>query len=281
MVALLTVASSCQRSQFSSTTRQYKNGRAIYVNNYHKERSKTSKGKSPKSQLKVIDAQNSEAAPARTRVQNLAGLKITEINPVPIQDNENLIASTSNVPTILAMNENRELVNANLIPDTIKSNVPNKGAIIDNSIEQVIKFKSGNVESVKIISQSNDMLYFKSILEPEIERGIKIDRIDTIYQIQHYDPIKGKVVDTRKNEPRSVVGFISSLLGLVPIVGIPFAILAMILGHHGLKRIRANPVRYKGTKFAKASKIIGITGLILSGIAIIAAASGILKGCIN
>ena len=278
-IAMAVVASSCQRSQFSATTRQYKNGKVTYVNNHQKERSKTSKSKFHESHLKTTDAQNITTAVARKEMQNLPELEITKINAVPIQDYENLIASTSNVPTIITMNENRELVNANSIPDTIKGNVPNKGAIMDNSIEQIIKFKSGNVESVKIISQSYDMLYYKSILEPEIERGIKIERIDTIYQIQHYEPIKGKVVDTRKNEPHSVIGFISSLLGLVPVFGLPFAILAMILGHIGLKRIRANPLRYKGTKFAKAGKTIGIIGVILFGIVLILAVSGFFKSC--
>jgi len=71
LIALFVLASSCQRSQFSTTTRQHKNGKVTYVNNYHKERSKTAKIKSHKSQLKETDAPNSVNVPDRIGTQKI------------------------------------------------------------------------------------------------------------------------------------------------------------------------------------------------------------------
>ena len=346
-IAMFVVASSCQRSQFSATTRQCKNGKVTYVNNYHKERSKISKGKSPKSQIKEIDAQNSVPSSARTGVQNFTEPEITKINSVPESGNENLIASTSNQTTIIAMTENQLVPEHELIlsknnynkgaevinhHDTIsikkskkeKINVPSgrhviffksgkketariisrshdtlfytsikksdvvagvKMEQIDTILwvpfgEQVIKYKSGKEESVNIISKSHDTIFYTLIKKPDIIQSVKAGQIDTIVEVKYYDSVKGKVVDIRKNEPFSMIGFISSILGLVPVFGLPFALVGLFFGFYGLKKIRRSPLRYKGTKFAKASIAIGIIGLIISLIFIfISITSALIQGC--
>jgi hypothetical protein len=63
--------------------------------------------------------------------------------------------------------------------------------------------------------------------------------------------IMGRVVNTRKTERYGLFGFISSIPGLVPVAGLPFAVLAVILGTISLKRIQSYPERYKGKGFAK------------------------------
>ena len=330
LMVLFVVASSCQKSQFSTTTRQYRNGRVTYVNNYHKERSKTSKGTSDKSHLKNTD------------VQSFTEPEITKDNTFLMHNYENLIASTSNQTTIPAVNENRFISNNDLIlsdndkfkiastyshPDTVSTKKSKKGKTyvppgkqviffksgqkepikiisqshdtlfytssknpglvvgvmmeqIDTILwipfgEQVIKYKSGKEESVNIISQSHDTIFYTLIKKPNIIQAFKMEQIDTIVKVKYYDSVKGKVVDIRKNEPHSVIGFILSILGLVPLFGLPFAILALTIGYHGLKKIHSYPLRYKGKELATASMVIGIIGLIVFFIAFIIFASNL------
>jgi hypothetical protein len=67
--------------------------------------------------------------------------------------------------------------------------------------------------------------------------------------------------DTRKNEKWGVTGFILSIVGLVPVFGLPFAVIGVILGAVSLGRIRRNPELYKGKFFAIASLVLGIIGI--------------------
>jgi hypothetical protein len=261
-------------SQFSKTTRQYKNGKVTYVNTYPKERCKPSKGKSPKSQLKGIDAQNSIPPPTRTEVQNVTEPQITKITSATIQDFDNLIVSTSNETTFIAMTENREPVNANSLPDTIKSKVPNKGAIMDNSIKQVIKYKSGKKEKIYVISQSHDTLFYTLTEEPEIVRGIILEQVDTIYP-----SAKTKSPDAAKTEKLGRKGFILSIIGFIPIFGIPCAVLSVIYGIRSLVRIRHFPEKYKGKGFGIAGLIIGTLAIIFNIIILISIIISFPQGC--
>lgn len=261
LVTLFVLVSSCQRSQFATTTRHTQNGRVSYVNNYNKERSKTSKTKSPESHVKGADNQNSSPAPAKTGMENLAEPEITKINPSPISDDDNVIASTSNETTVIAMTENRKLFNIYTSSDTIKSNVPNKGLILDNSIEQVIRFKNGHKEKVNIRSKSNDTLFYTLIDEPNIVRGIIMEQIDTIYQVIS-NSSKEKDVNARKNERLGIVGLIFSILGWVPVLGIPFALLSIIFLSVSFGKINRHPEKYKGKEIPVTGLIIWLIGLI-------------------
>jgi hypothetical protein len=66
----------------------------------------------------------------------------------------------------------------------------------------------------------------------------------------------------RKTEKYGLQGFILSFPGLLPVMGLPFAITAIILGFRSLRNIRRNPSLYKGRCFAVFSIILGFTGLI-------------------
>jgi hypothetical protein len=250
LVALFVLVSSCQRSQFSTTTRQYKNGKVTYVNNYHKERNRTSKGKSHKNHLKETEKRNSISAIEKTEKHNLTEPKVTEINPVPIQD---LIASTSNEPLIIELTENQELINAISYPDTFSSKNPKKEIVNGRFNQQIIKFKNGHQETVKIISQSHDTLYFALITEPKIVRGVLLEQIDTILQ----DSIRAKADYHHRTEKLGLIGFILSFIGLIPMIGIPFAIIGVLFGVSSLKRMHRYPGHYKRKGLAIASLIIG------------------------
>jgi hypothetical protein len=74
--------------------------------------------------------------------------------------------------------------------------------------------------------------------------------------------------DTRKLEKKGLTGFILSILGLFPIIGLPLAIIGFIFGIKSLRKIRKNPTLYKGKGFAITSIILGIIGIIISGLLI-------------
>jgi uncharacterized membrane protein YidH (DUF202 family) len=74
----------------------------------------------------------------------------------------------------------------------------------------------------------------------------------------------------RKTESLGIVGFIFSILGIIPIFGLPFGILAVLFGALSLKKINRHPERYKGRGVANASLIIGILMVAISAIILIA-----------
>ena len=109
---------------------------------------------------------------------------------------------------------------------------------------------------MKIIQQSHDTLKYHLIYDPEVLRSAMMEQVDTIFQVESYSH-KEKVVDTRKTEPLGVVGFICSILGFVPVYGIPFALLAIIFGEVSIRRIYRNQERFKGGNLAYYGLIIG------------------------
>jgi hypothetical protein len=281
---LFVVASSCQRSQFSTTTRHTKNGKVTYINNYHKERSKISKGKSHKSYPKETEVQNTRSAIDKTELKYLPEHEITEINPVLMQDYENLIASTSNEPAIW-VNKDQVISNDDMIlpyhnhigikkdnfpPDSIKFIAPQQGTTMDLSAEYVIKLKNGSKKTVGLIYQSHDTLFYRLISSSKTTGFVTVEQVDTIFKVKYYDSTKGQVVDTRKSVKLGTVGFIFSLLGIIPFIGLPFAIAAVIFGAVSLHKIKRHPEQYRGINNAYASIVLGILGIAVSTIIILA-----------
>ena len=68
----------------------------------------------------------------------------------------------------------------------------------------------------------------------------------------------------RKLDGLALSGFIISFLGLIPLIGIAFAVIGLVLSSIGLHRIRKHPDRYKGKGFAIAGKWMGIAGIIVT-----------------
>lgn len=279
MVILLVLASSCQRSQFSTTTRQYKNGKVLYANHHPVERNKLSNGKSHKSNIKQTDAQNITSDVARTEMQNLPELGITKDNNILITNSIDLLASTSNEPIIYKTTIN--LINSDnykknpindyfrgtindSIADTIKSKTPNKNLTFDPSFAHIIKFKNGNADTVRIISHSQDGLYYHLISEPKKTRFVITAEVDTILTDTSYSFKQGEDIIKEKVKSIEIKHLIYSLIGFVPVIGIPFAIIGIIMGARTLHRIRKNLASIKRKRIAQSTVIIGIVALIFN-----------------
>lgn len=61
--------------------------------------------------------------------------------------------------------------------------------------------------------------------------------------------------------PHALIGYYLAYAGLLPMIGIPFAIAAICLGIMGLKKRRANPV-IRGSAHAVFAIIAGCLGLL-------------------
>lgn len=97
--------------------------------------------------------------------------------------------------------------------------------------------------------------------------------IDTIIQVRYTDPATGKIADNREKEKLSRIALIFSILGIIPIIGLPFGITAIILGSVGLRKIKKRPERYSGEKTAKSIIVIGVLVTTISAIILIALAA--------
>jgi hypothetical protein len=291
IVGLIVLSSSCQRSQFSTTTRHYKNGRVTYVNNYHKERSRKSKGTYHKNHFKEPDLQNIKSAVERTEMQNHPGPGITSGNNVLITNPSDLLASTSNNPIIYKTDINlinsdnykkdpigdhfRWIINDS-IADTNKNKKPDKDLTFARSFAHIIKFKNGNEDTVRIISHSHEGIYYHRITEPKKTRFVMMAEVDTILtdtthsfkQEQDITTKQGQDIgpneqDITPREAKSQDRWLTySVMGIIPLIGIPFAIIGIIMGARNLYRIRNNQASIKGKKIARSTLITGIITLI-------------------
>jgi|WetSurMetagenome_2_1015567.scaffolds.fasta_scaffold108614_1 hypothetical protein len=287
MLVMIILASSCQRSQFSTTTRQYKNGKVSYLNTHYREHRKTLKGKFHKNHLTVPDEQYSISTVSGTEQQSNGQSLNTEINPVHVLDYENLIASTSIDPEIIRMDQDHSGSTENLIlscynqpgilkdnglPDTIKSFAPQQGTTMDFSEENVIRLKKGRKISTGFIYQSHDTLFYKSTSNTKITNFVTGEQVDTIFKVKYYDSMRSQVVDTRIPDKQGLSGLILSFIGFIPIIGLPFAVAAVILGAISIRKINRHPEKYSGTGKAYGSVVLGILGAALSAILLIAMA---------
>ena len=279
LVALLEVNVACQRSQFSTTTRHTSNGKVTYSNHYPVERNKSSSGKSHKSKIKAPVVQNISTAVERTEIQYIPELGITQDNNILITNSTGLLASTSNEPIIYKTNinlinsdnykksPNNDYVNETIkdsISDTIKRKTPNKNLTFDPSFAHIIKFKSGNEDTVRIVSHSQDGLYYQLISEPKKTKFVLMAEVDTIRTDTLYSFKQGEDIPNEKATDAEKKGLAFSLLGFVPVIGIPFAIMGIILGAKNLRRIGKNLTSIRRKRIALSSVIIGIAALIFN-----------------
>lgn len=278
-VTLFVVNAACQRSQFSTTTRHSQNGKVTYANHHPVERNKSSYGKSHQSSVKKTVAQNISTAVERPEMQNLTELGITKDNKIPITNSTDLLANTSNEAIIYKTNTNLinlDNYNENQIDnyfkgtikdsfsDTIKSKTQNKNLTFDPSFDHIIKFKSGIKDTVRIISHSHDGLYYHLISEPKKTKFVMMAEVDTILTDTTYSFKQGEDIPNEKATKDEKKGLVFSLLGFIPVIGIPFAIIGITLGARNLRRIGKNLTSIKRKRMAKSSVIIGIIALILN-----------------
>lgn len=269
MIMLFLVTGACQRSQFSTTARHVENGRVTYVNKHRIEKSRSHNCNFRKEHVK-----QEEAPAGRTNAPSL---------PIP----DNLIASTAAEPTIIAVSEHRfvtenepimtdnvryQLANEGFHEDSVKYIAPKKGTTADFSAQYVISLKDGHKITSGIIYQLEDTLFYQLSSNPKVTRTVGADQVDTIIRVRYFDPDKAQVVDTRKTEKLAVAGLVFSILGIFPLVGLPFAVLGLIFGAISLRRINRNPEKYRGKGKAQASLFIGIVMTAISAAILIALA---------
>ena|GEM_PF-3939212 len=204
---LILLLISCQRSQFATTTRTYRKGRAIYVKNYHIESRKVLKEISNRKQVKDDDLQSCNFSGSRTKLM----LEIFRVTPVVGELSENLIASTATEPILTLVKEKNEISSAN---------------------HRIIRTVS---EYQDTIARNNQM-----------PSGVK----------------EKHPADNRKIEKYGLSGFILSIFGLIPLLGLPLAILSLVFGIKSLRKIKRNSKLYKGKGFAIASIILGVLGIV-------------------
>jgi uncharacterized membrane protein len=200
---------SCQRSQFATTTRTYKNGRVTYAKNYNYESRKSSIAISQKNQIKSVNKQLTLCLGS----EKLMTAEIAIITPITEIQPGNLIASTSIEPIFTGVMKQNE--HSNTIKRLVES-----GALHQDTIVKDNQMQAGQNE-----------------VHP---------------------------ADNRKVEKYGLSGFILSILGLFPLVGIPFAILGLVFGIKSLRKIHRNPTLYKGKGFAIASIILGVLGILVT-----------------
>ena len=270
LIALFIICAACQRSQFSTTTRHSRNGRVTYVNHYPAERIRSSMVTVHKSHLQGTDAKNRSLVPITTGLLDSKASGITVITPVPFQRDENLIASNSKEPILVAPDENRITY---VSPDTTKSTASKKGTARDSITKQVIKYKNGHKEDVRIISQSRDTLKYELVSEHGVVRLVSMGQVDSILLVKSCLN-KKKVADTRKTEPLGKVGLIFSIIGFLPVIGIPFSLLAIVFGAVSLHKINRHPERFKGKNIATTSLVLGILSIVIWGLLILLLSAG-------
>jgi len=269
LIAAILLSSACQQSQFPKTTRQYRNGTVTYVNHFGSEWVRSSTVKSRISHPKETETHKKLFALIGTVKQDNPQSEIAKISPASFSFKENLIASTSIDPAYILVNNKRVVPGNDRIllhkkqvevkclsskPDTIKNTLPKKGK--EKVYFAKIKFKNGQEETVKIIYRTPDTLKYQSILEKDVVRTVLMEQVESI------------LPDARKTEKLGLAGFILSILGLVPIFGLPFAVIGVILGVRSLRKIKRYPEKFKGKGFGTMSVIFGILGMIVSFILI-------------
>jgi hypothetical protein len=214
------LAASCAKSRFATTTRHYHDGKVTYTNHYSNERINLKRNKTKR--LSTL-TQAASAKTARNPVDNPN--TINKLNPIASSDKNFLILN--NMEKLISQytyslypefHNEKELTQSKYPWDTLKKDLATVSSK-ENSL--------GDSTTVKKRDNSK-----------ENAAGIK-------------------KTDNRKTEKLGLAGFILSFPGMIPLIGIPFAVLAIIFGTISLKKIKRNPEKYKGKGFAIASIVIG------------------------
>jgi prolipoprotein diacylglyceryltransferase len=231
LIILIPVVS-CTKSRFATTTRHYQDGKVTYKNHYSNGRMKVNGHRVKRPAALPRDA---SAKTGRNPAEN----------PDPI-NKMNLIASSDK--NFLILNNMEKQISQDT--RSINPEFQNEKAVIQPKHSTGILKKDLPIVSSKEISRG---------------KSTKVKKRNDIKE----NTAGPENTDNRKTEKLGLAGFILSFFGIIPLIGIPFAILAVSFGATSLKRIKMNPEKYKGTGFATASIVIGCT-MILINIVILA-----------
>ena len=229
---ILILAVSCARSRFATTTRQYHNGKVVYTNHYTKERLhlKRQKTKHPASHTRETSA-------------IIAGKPVD--NPDKINKMDLIASSDKNIP------------------------------ILNNKEKQISRYTNNPYPEFQNEKESSQPKHSLNTLIKNLSAGIfkEIFHGDTTL-VNKKDNSKenasGTVkTDNPKTEKLGLIGFILSFLGMIPVFGFPFAVLAIVFGSISLSKIKRYPKKYKGKGLATASIVLGCIMLVINIIIIV------------
>jgi hypothetical protein len=239
---------SCQQSQFSTTTVQSRNGKVTYVNHYNSEILPFAKVNSHRRPFSSKKKEISLPPIATKESRERTNEGFIRIEPGAKREPVLLLASSSKNQLIPVIGNS--FLNY-VSPDTSDNKVVGKKKNMENPIPQIIRFRSGNEEKVWIVSRSQDTLKYKLVSEPNIIRTIMTAKIDTIIPDTSYH---GKMLPEQEEsveQSDGKKGLLYSIMGFIPIVGIPFAILGIIFGLRVLHRIKLKPEMKKDKKMQR------------------------------
>jgi hypothetical protein len=157
------------------------------------------------------------------------------------------------------------------IPGDCSKIVLKNGDVIEANISQItpveVKYKRcGKPNDPETVIFKRDIL---SIIMPDGEKlSISSSNAPTTSN-------DSGASDEASYEGYSIAGFVTGLSSLIlsaSLLGLAAAIVGIVLSYLGLKRIRANPNKYKGKGLAKAGLILGIVGCALYAIILAGAA---------
>jgi hypothetical protein len=318
ILSLLVIACACQRSQFATTTRLSRNGKTTYVNQHRTEWKRTSGPQehliASTSKEPVILASNENPiedfspdtttrteAPRRMAEDSITRQVIkfrngsSETVKIIYRSHDTLQCHLTDEPnvtrtvlmeqvdTILpvkpgAQTNEGDDMSDNLLPDTTTSAAAPKRTADDSITRQVIKFRNGSSETVNIISRSHDTLQYHLAGEPNVTRTVLMNQVDTILLMKSGEQTNVHGANRRKTEPLSKVALAFSIVGFLPVIGIPFALLAIIFGAVSLHKIHRHPEKYKGKNRAITGIVLGILAILVCGILLFAAAADMTSG---
>jgi len=195
-------------------------------------------------------------------------------------ENEKLVSKT----TTLSLNTNSELE----LTASINNNTPfldRKPLLLlsrtNDSLCDIITLKNGEEVKATILELTPALVKYKKCGDPEsplyIAKKIDIFKIKyangsvEVFNVEENKPIPKNDQNTSNNDhkgplkthPLAIWAFIYAILGLIPFLGIFTSIRAIIYGFQALQTIRSNPTEYKGDLLATAAIVIGIIGLAL------------------
>jgi hypothetical protein len=232
------LAVSCTKSRFATTTRHYHNGKVTYTNHYSNERMKLNRHKTKRTVTLT------RAASAKTVRNHLDNPEIVnKMNPIASSDKNFMIL------------DNNEKLISQYMP-SFYPEFQNEKELKQSKHPRDTLTKDLAQVSLKDISQSDDIAVRKRDNSKENEADIQKK-------------------DNRKTEKLGLTGFVFSFLGIIPLIGIPFGVLAIIFGAVSLKKIKRNPEKYKGKGLATASIILGCAMIVMNIVIISASISAV------
>lgn len=292
---ILILAMSCTKSRFATTTRHYSDGRVVYTNHYANEPSNLHRSRIRHTATPVRDE------PAKTAVtpEHQPG-RVPAMNVIATPGNDSLANKRKAKPVAspgIGFAGNASATNQPVIPDdhfpwnagaskklvppydhlagkactSDLSSSPYDPFAVDGNLKNLAGPRTGmarpDFRSEKEVTPSNTAWSAINNSPDKLSVGEPARTGDTTLN----KAVTGKAKPAKKNhatgpktEKLGLTGFILSFFGIVPLIGIPFAILAIVFGAKSLGKIKRNPGKYKGKGFATASIVIGIAMIVMN-----------------